>query len=76
MNIIGPALGVLAVLLLGTYISVRVYIKRKLSNYGTAGGTRKLVRRRQNNSSAFLLIFVVMMTVTALFLLVLLAFFA
>lgn len=76
MNIIGPALGVLVFLLLVTYISVRLYIKRKLLNYSGVGGTRKLVRRRQNNSSAFLLIFVVMMTVTALFLLVLLAFFA
>ena len=77
MNIILPALGILGVLLLVTYVTVRVYINRKLAYYGATQGSRKLVRRRKDsNSSALLLVFVVMLTVTALFLLILLAFFA
>ena len=77
MNIILPALGVLAVLLLIAYVSIRVYVKRKLAYYGAAAGTRKLVRRRQNSSTApLLLIMIVMLAVTALFLLILLALFA
>lgn len=77
MNIILPAAGMLAVLLLITYISIRVYVQRKLAYYGASVGTRKLVRRRTNNSSTpLLLILVVMMSVTALFLLILLALFA
>jgi hypothetical protein len=77
MNIILPAAGVLAVLLLIAYISIRVYVQRKLAYYGATAGTRKLVRRRTNNSSTpLLLILVVMLTVTALFLLILLALFA
>ena len=77
MNIILPALGVLGVLLLTTYVGVRIYVNKKLAYYGAVQGGRKLVRRRkETNSSAFLLVMVVMMTVTALFLLVLLAVFA
>ena len=77
MNIILPAAGVLAVLLLIAYISIRVYVNRQLAYYGATSGTRKLVRRRTNNSSTpLLLILVVMVSVTALFLLILLALFA
>lgn len=77
MNIILPAAGVLAVLLLIAYIAIRVYVKRQLAYYGATSGTRKLVRRRTNNSSTpLLLILVVMVSVTALFLLILLALFA
>jgi hypothetical protein len=77
MNIILPAAGVLAVLLLVAYVSIRVYVKRQLAYYGATSGTRKLVRRRSNNSSTpLLLILVVMVSVTALFLLILLALFA
>lgn len=77
MNIILPALGGLAVLLLVTFVSVRIYVRSKLAYYGAAQNGRRLVRRRkESNSSAFLLVFVVMLTVTALFILILLAFFA
>ncbi len=77
MNIILPAAGVLAVLLLVAYVSIRVYVQRKLAYYGATAGTRKLVRRRTNSSSTpLLLILVVMLSVTALFLLILLALFA
>lgn len=77
MNIILPAAGVLAVLLLIAYISIRIYVQRKLAYYGATAGTRKLVRRRPNSSATpLLLIMVVMLSVTALFLLILLALFA
>lgn len=77
MNIILPAAGILAVLLLIAYISVRVYVNRKLAYYGATAGTRKIVRRNSNSSTVpLLLILVVLMSVTALFLLILLALFA
>ncbi|MES2748910.1 MAG: hypothetical protein V4668_03185 [Patescibacteria group bacterium] len=77
MNIILPAAGVLAVLLLIAYISIRVYVNRKLAYYGATAGTRKIVRRRSNNGTApLLLIVIVLLAVTALFLLILLALFA
>ncbi len=77
MNIILPALGVLATILLITYISVRMYVRQKLAYYGAVGTTRKLVRRRkENSSSALLLVFTVMLAVTAVFLVVLVLLFA
>jgi hypothetical protein len=77
MNIILPAAGVLAVLLLIAYISIRIYVQRKLAYYGATAGTRKLVRRRSSNGTTpLLLILIVMLSVTALFLLILLALFA
>ncbi|MCA9363043.1 DUF916 domain-containing protein [Candidatus Kaiserbacteria bacterium] len=74
MHIIGPALGVLAVLLLLVFIFVRLYIKRSLAHLNQ--GRRIVSRRRKNGSSAFLLVTVISLTVTALFLIVLLALFA
>jgi hypothetical protein len=74
MNIIGPALGVLAVVLLVTYTFIRIYIKRSLAHL--SHGRRVVRRRKKNESSATLLIIVVTLTVTALFLIVLLALFA
>lgn len=77
MGIILPALGVLFVLLLITYISVRLYVRNKLANYGAAGSSRRLVRRRKDSSSSMmLLIFTVMATVTALFMIILVFLFA
>lgn len=74
MNIIGPALGILATILLITFVFVRLYIKRSLAHLGHG---RRIVRhRRKGGSSAMLLVVVVMLTVTALFLIVLLALFA
>jgi hypothetical protein len=77
MNIILPALGVLAFILLVTYIFVRMYVRQKLAYYGAVGSARKLVRRRkESSSSALLLVFTVMLTVTALFLVTLVLLFA
>jgi hypothetical protein len=76
MNIILPALGVLAFLLLTAYIGVKLYIRSKLRV--VAGGSRRIVsnRRRGGGMSALLLVTVVMLAVTALFLIILLALFA
>lgn len=77
LSIILPALGVLLFLLLITYISVRLYVRNKLANYGAAGSTRRLVRRRKDsNSSILLLIFTVMASVTAVFMIILVFLFA
>ena len=73
-NIIGPALGVLAVILLTVFIFVRVYIRRSLAHVNQ--GRRVLQRRRKGGSSETLLLTVVMLSVIALFLIVLLALFA
>ncbi len=75
MQVIGPALGVLAVLLLLTFLIARVYINRTLASYQDSGA-RRLVRRRKQGSSLPLLIVLVMLVVTALFLLLLLVLFA
>ncbi len=75
-QIILPALAVLAVLLLASYIGARIYVRRKLQD-AEMGGARRIMRRRRNGGmSATLLVLVVMLSVTALFLLVLLALFA
>lgn len=77
MSIILPALGVLAALLLVTYISVRLYVRSKLAYYGSTGSTRKLVRRRKDSgSSVLLLVITVMVSVTALFMVILVFLFA
>jgi hypothetical protein len=73
MNIIGPALAVLAVILLTIFIIVKVYIRRSLEQVNQG---RRLVRRRKRGGSATLLVTVVMLTTIALFLIVLLALFA
>ncbi len=76
VNIILPAVGILAVLLLVVYVSIRVYIKNQLSRAGMSG--RRMVRARRGGSdtSAFFLVFIAMLTVTALFLILLLVLFA
>ncbi|USN92165.1 MAG: DUF916 domain-containing protein [Candidatus Nomurabacteria bacterium] len=74
MNIIGPALGVLGVILIVTFIFVRLYIRRSLQHLNQ--GRRIVRRRKRGGSSTSLLLIVVMLTVTALFLIVLLALFA
>lgn len=76
MNIFLPALGALAFLLLVTYVTARLYVRRTLSNMGASGSRRVVSRRRKGGMSAVLLVTVVMLAVTALFLIVLLALFA
>ena len=75
MNIITPALIILGVLLLASYIAVRMYVRRTLA---TMSGGRRVVRRRRRSrgSSTLLLVAIVMLGVTALFLLTLLVLFA
>lgn len=74
MNIIGPALGILAFILIITFIFVRLYIQRSIQHLNHE---RRMIRRkRRGGSSTTLLLMVVMLTVTALFLIVLLALFA
>lgn len=76
MNIILPALGILAFLLLVTYGIARLYIRRTLAEYSAAVGSRKIVRRKKGSSSAFLFVSMVMAIVTILFLLTLVLLFA
>lgn len=75
LNIIGPALAVLAVLLLIVFIFVRIYINRTVAQL--SGGRRRVVHsRRRQGPSPLLLLTIVMLVVTSLFLIVLLALFA
>jgi hypothetical protein len=75
MSIIGPALGVLAVILLITFLIVRIYINRTLAKM-SYGNTRLVRSRRRQGPSPILLLVLVMLMVTALFMIVLLALFA
>lgn len=75
LNIILPALIGLALLLLITFVFVRLYIKRTLAHL--SHGQTRIVRKRKNKSvSSTLLLIVVMLTVSALFMIILLALFA
>ncbi len=75
MNIIGPALGVLAVLLGIIYVFVRLYVKRSMAMI-SSGSTRRLVRSRQQSQFPVMLLVVSMLAMTTLFLIVLLLIFA
>ncbi len=72
MNIIFPVLGVLAVLLIVGYLSVRMYINRVVRQ--SAGSRRQLVRSRRKSKqiSMLMLVSIVLLTITALFLILLL----
>ncbi len=75
LNIILPALGVLAVLLLTVYIAIKLYVRRTLA--GAGGIRRRVVRQSQSQQMSLLLVItIVMLAVTALFLIILLALFA
>jgi len=75
MNIIGPGLVVLIVLLATLYFLIRLYVRRSVAMMST-GSTRRLIRTRQRNQFPMLLMFVAMLAVTAIFLVVLLLLFA
>ncbi len=75
MNIIGPAVLVLLVLLLVVYIFVRMYVRRSVALL-SAGTTRRLVRTRQRSQFPVVLLLVSMLAATALFLIILLFLFA
>lgn len=74
LNIIGPALAFLAVILLISFISVKLYIKRTLAHLSPS--TRIVRSRKNKGTSATFMLLMVMLTVTALFLIVLLVLFA
>lgn len=75
LNIILPALGILAVILLTTFIFVRLYIRRTLAHLSQGQG--RIVRRRKKSGvSGTLLLAIVMLTVTAVFMIALLVLFA
>lgn len=74
MNIIGPAFGVLAFILIIAFVMVKMYIRRSLAHLNQ--GRRVINRRRKSNSSSLLLLVVVMLTVTTVFMIILLALFA
>lgn len=75
MNIILPALGILALILLVTFIFVKLYIRRTLAHLSHGQG-RIVRKRRKQGLSATLLLTVVMLTVTAVFMIALLVLFA
>lgn len=75
MNIILPALAVLAFILLITFIFVKLYIRRTLAHLSQGQG-RIVRKRRQQGLSATLLLTVVLLTVTAIFVIALLVLFA
>ncbi len=74
LNIIGPAFGVLAFILIVAFVMVKMYIRRSLAHLNQ--GRRMINRRRKSNTSSLLLLVVVMLTVTSLFMIILLALFA
>ena len=76
LNIIFPAAIVLAVLLVVSYIGVRIYVRRAVQS--ASGGRRQLARTRRKSKqvSVLMLVSVVLLTVTALFLILLLLMFA
>lgn len=76
IKIIGPALAGLAFLLLITFVSVKLYIRRTLAHMSYGRARVVNTRRRSKNLSATLLLVIVMLTVTALFMVILLALFA
>lgn len=73
MSIIGPALGVLAVLLAITFIAVKLYVRSQLAHYT---GNRRIVRRQSTGPSGFVVVTMALLTVTTLFLIVLLLLFS
>jgi hypothetical protein len=75
MNIITPALIVLAVLLLAIFIFVKLYIRRTMA-LTASGSSRRLVRSRRQNQFPLVLVIVSMLAVSALFFIILLLMFA
>lgn len=75
MNIIAPALGILAVLLLSVYFGVRLYVRRTMAMMGV-GATRRIVRTQRKTNPVFFMTFMAMLATTVLFVLILLILFA
>ena len=75
MNIIGPALIILALLFLVIYIAVKIYVKRSMM-MANGGSTRRLVRSRRQGGFPTLLVMISMLALVALFFIILLILFA
>jgi hypothetical protein len=75
LNIVLPALGVLSLLFLIIYLTIRFYVRRKVALL-TAGGSRRIIRQRSSGDFPVLLLVVSLLVVTALLLIILLALFA
>lgn len=73
-NIIKPALIVLSILLVVTYIAIQLYIRRSVRVLSQGRIVNR--RRKRQGSSVVFMVFIVMLSVTALFLLLLLVLFA
>ncbi len=78
MNIILPALGILAVVLLVTFFMAHWYVRRKFMYYETIGARRRVNgnRRSASTGSPLFLVIAVMAIVTAVFMIGLLVLFA
>lgn len=75
MNVITPALIVLAVLFIAIFIFVKLYIRKTMS-LSASGSNRRLVRSRRQNQFPTLLVIVAMLGVSALIFIILLLMFA
>jgi hypothetical protein len=76
MNIIGPALIALAVILLTIYVGVRMYVRRTVAIMSGSGERRIIRTVRRRGSSVVLVTFITMLATTFLFLIILLLVFA
>lgn len=76
MNIVGPGLAILAVLLLVLFIGIKLYVRRSVAMLSNSGSTRRLIRSRQQNQFPVILLLASMLAVTTLFLIILLLLFA
>ncbi len=74
MNIITPALIILGIVLLSSYIAVKMYINRRI--HALSGGRRLVQRRRRGGTPLLLTVAIILLVVTALLLLILLLLFA
>lgn len=75
MNIIGPAVGALVLILGIVYVGIRLYVRRTVAMM--SGGDRRMVRSvRRRGSPVFLITFLAMSVTTVLFLIILLILFA
>lgn len=77
VKIIVPVFGVLTLIILVVYVSIKLYVRRALDELSTTQGRRTVVRRRKDSSiSRLMVIAVTLLISTALFLIGLLLLFA
>lgn len=76
MSIIGPAAGILALLLLAIYVGVKLYVRRTVAMLSALGERRMMRTNRRRGSPILLMTFISMLATTVLFLIILLLIFA